>query len=68
MKNVKPFKTGMFYGIGMSVFSIIRGLYSTEEYTFMIVLKLIFAGLISGFFAALFVGLGLTLYNKMRTK
>ncbi len=59
------YKEGLSFGIGMTVFFIIKNIWEAPQLTAAIITKCLFAGLIGGAVAGVFFGL---ISNKLKPK
>lgn len=66
MNKEKPVKSGLVFGIGMSVFFILRNLFSLDDYSSDTMLKSILTGFIAGLISGLVFGLLLVLLKKIQ--
>lgn len=66
MNKERPIKSGLVFGIGMSVFFVLRNLFSLDEFSSDGMLKPILTGIIAGLISGLIFGLLLWLLKKIQ--
>ena len=66
MNKERPIKSGLVFGIGMSVFFILRNLFSLDDFSRDAMLKPILTGIIAGLISGLIFGLLLWLLKKIQ--
>jgi len=67
MNKEKPVKSGLVFGIGMSVFFILRNLFSLDDYSSDTMLKAVLIGILAGLISGLVFGLLLVLLKKIQS-
>jgi len=66
MNKEKPVKSGLVFGIGMSIFFIIRNLFSLDDYSDDTMLKAVLIGILAGLISGLVFWLLLVLLKKIQ--
>ncbi len=66
MNKERPIQSGLIFGIGMSVFFILRNLFSLDDFSRDDMFKAIITGLIAGLISGLIFGFLLWLLKKIK--